>query len=88
MSGGAFDYKQYTINEIVDEIERIIANNKVKDNFGYCLGVSNKTLKEFKKGIKYLKLASIYAQRIDWLVSGDDSEETFHKRLKEDKEKS
>lgn len=28
-------------------------------------------------------MASIYAQRIDWLLSGDDSEDSFKKRLKE-----
>jgi hypothetical protein len=29
-------------------------------------------------------LAKIYAQRVDWFLSGDDGEETFHERLKED----
>lgn len=29
-------------------------------------------------------MAEIYAQRIDWLISGDDNENTFHKRLKEE----
>lgn len=27
-------------------------------------------------------------QRIDWLIAGDDGEETFHRRLKEDLEKN
>ena len=40
--------------------------------------------KEFKEGVKALQRASIYAQRIDWLVSGDDGEESFHRRLAED----
>jgi hypothetical protein len=31
-----------------------------------------------------LNQALIYAQRIDWLVSGDDGEDTFHARLAED----
>lgn len=48
---------------------------------------SKETLKEFKNAIHYLKLAEIYLQRIDWLFSGDDSEETFHKRLKNDLDK-
>lgn len=30
------------------------------------------------------KKAYIYAQRIDWLLSGDDGEKSFHKRLKEE----
>ena len=41
-------------------------------------------LEEFKKGLKILKTAAIYAQRIDWLLSGDDGEQSFKERLKED----
>jgi hypothetical protein len=32
-------------------------------------------------------MAQIYAQRIDWLISGDDGEDSFRERLKEDLEK-
>jgi hypothetical protein len=42
---------------------------------------------EFKKGLDMLRKAQVYAQRIDWLVSGDDGEESFHERLKEDLDK-
>jgi hypothetical protein len=42
------------------------------------------TIEEFRKAIKVLREAAVYAQRIDWLLSGDDGEETFHKRLKEE----
>lgn len=45
------------------------------------------TIQEFRNAVKILKKASIYAQRIDWLISGDDSEESFHKRLKEELKK-
>ena len=48
---------------------------------------SEETLAEFKKAIHILKQAEIYAQRIDWLLSGDDGEESFHERLKEELEK-
>ena len=48
------------------------------------LGFSEETIKEFKKGVEYLKKAYVYAERIDYLFSGDDGEEEFHKRLKED----
>lgn len=49
-------------------------------------GYSKETIKEFKKGIKILKMAEIYAQRIDWLLSDDDGEDSFHSRLKHDLE--
>lgn len=45
---------------------------------------SEETIVEFKKGIDILRRAYIYAQRIDWLLSGDDREESFHERLKEE----
>ena len=37
----------------------------------------------FKEGVKKLKEAAIYAQRIDWYLSGDDGEECLIRRLKE-----
>lgn len=39
---------------------------------------------EFKNAAKHLRIAAVYAQRIDWLLSGDDGNETFLERLKED----
>jgi len=41
-------------------------------------------IEEFKKGVEILKKAYIYAHRIDWLLSGDDGEESFLSRLKEE----
>lgn len=43
-------------------------------------------IKEFKKAVYLLRLAQVYAHRIDWLLSGDDGEDSFRKRLKEDLE--
>ena len=42
------------------------------------------TLEEFRKAIHTLRQAAVYVQRIDWFLSGDDGEESFHKRLKEE----
>lgn len=98
MSGGYFDYNQYRIDEIADTVERIIkgaagieaplddysgesSNSWAKRFLAEC---SPETLQEFKSGLVALKIAAAYAQRIDWLLSGDDGEETFHRRLKED----
>lgn len=41
-------------------------------------------IKEFKEGFEIISKAQIYMQRIDWLLSGDDSEESFLERLNED----
>lgn len=86
MSGGHFNYDQYKINNIADEIEHLIFTNdsNEENDWGGVKGnhYSKETIDEFKKGLKVLKEASVYAQRIDWLVSCDDSQESFHKRLK------
>lgn len=41
-------------------------------------------IEEFKRAVHILRTAQIYAQRIDWFLSGDDGEESFIRRLKED----
>ena len=95
MSGGHFDYVQYRISDIVESIERVIERNNIPpsktekkysswDEDDERYEFSDKTINEFNNAIRYLKLAQVYAQRVDWLLSGDDSEESFHKRLKED----
>lgn len=87
MNGGHFDYKQYNLDYIADEIEQLVRNNdKKKDPLGVyqSYNFSEETLKEFERAIQMIKVAAVYAQRIDWLVSGEDSEKAFHKRLKED----
>ena len=67
-----------------EEKEYIIKNKHTIPNY---YKYNEKTIEEFKKGLDILRKAYIYAQRIDWLLSGDDGEESFHKRLKEDLEK-
>lgn len=47
----------------------------------------DEVIKEFERGYYILRLAEIYAQRIDWLLSGDDGDETFIERLAEEKQK-
>ena len=77
MSGGYFDYKQHHIEDIAEDIEYVI-DTKRPDEF------TPETLDELREGVRVLRLAAIYAQRIDWLLSGDDGEDTFHKRLKKE----
>jgi hypothetical protein len=85
MSGGAFNYSRFRLPEVVDIIETEIETNNIKkDGFEYPNNFSEKTIEEFKKGIEFIKIAQIYMQRIDWLLSGDDSEDTFHEELLKD----
>lgn len=88
MSGGHFDYKQYHIRDIVDSIENILYLNETKgDGDDYYVPLRPAELRRLKEGIKALKIAEVYAQHIDLLVSGDIGEETFHIRLQDELEK-
>ena len=79
ISGGHFQYTQYIIGDIANSIKsEIIKNRDAEHKF------SQKTINEFRKGINILKQAEIYVDRIDWLLSCDDSEKTFHERLNDD----
>jgi len=90
MSGGHFDYDQYKIRYIADEIEQIIRKNNVKRGnpakweSEFYSNYSDETIENFKEAWYLIRKAEIYAQRVDWLVSGDDGEKTFAKRLQED----
>ena len=48
---------------------------------------SKEVQKIFKEAIRQLKIAEIYATRIDWYLSGDDSAESMIKRLNKELEK-
>jgi hypothetical protein len=88
MSGGHFDYNQCHIEDIAEKIEHLIASNNDDDidYYGDKKGrfYSEETIEEFKQGLQALRIAYVYAQRIDWLVSGDDGEDSFHKRLRDE----
>lgn len=79
MSGGYFDYKQYELIDIIEKITELIDNNEFAE-YKY----SEETLMQFRKALHIVKQAEIMVQRIDWLVSGDDGEDSFHKRWDEE----
>ena len=79
MSGGHFNYIQFRFAEISEQMEKI--TEKQEDH-----GLDEEAVAHVQMGIKLLLAAGIYLQRIDWLVSGDDSLEAFKQRLREDLE--
>ena len=85
MSGGHFNSTQHSLLDMADDIgSEIMTNDSTeKDEWGSDIGryYTPETIAEFEKAVKALKLAYVYAQRIDWLLSGDDGEDSFHKRL-------
>ena len=107
MSGGHWDYLQYRLTDVSEDIEKLVEKNgkeKTKEELKeenwrdldwyekypedkYHTEYPEEVIEEFKKGAEIIKLAQIYMQRMDWLLSGDDGEESFLERLKQDKEK-
>jgi hypothetical protein len=45
---------------------------------------SDEVIEKFKEAVIKLKEAYVYAQRIDWLLSGNDGEDNFLIRLQKD----
>lgn len=75
MSGGAFDYKQTHIKDIIEGLE-----GRLRDDGA---GLSDKTRQEFRIGLSLLRMAFVYADEIDLLLSDDTGEDTFHERLQQ-----
>lgn len=109
MSGGTFNYDQYKIGNIADDIEKVIERNgrkkteeELKEESSwsyqpdwykqhpeelYYNEYSDEVIEKFKEAVKILRQAEVYAQRVDFLLSNDDGEESFLKRLEEDLKK-
>ena len=103
MSGGRFEYNQYKIRMIAEDIEQEIINSgrkKTPEEITYDYRDSDwyekypedlnhyeypqEIIEEFKNAVLALHIAEVYAQRVDWLLSGDDGNESFLSRLKDD----
>lgn len=100
MSGGHFDYNQYRINDIADSIERTLnkqgkeipkeelySSEEFYEKYPekkYYETYSEIVQEKMREAVKQLKIAAVYAHRIDWFLCGDDGEESFIRRLEED----
>lgn len=73
-TGQVYEVKSYTYEEYEPDEDGEIP---------WFPDYTEETIKEFREGVVVLKKAQVYANRIDWLMSGDDGEDNFHKRLKE-----
>ena len=99
MSGGRWDYIQYRLTEPIEDIDRLIEINgkekteqEIKDDTWYPgheperfhYKYPDEVIDEFKRGLLIIEQAQIYLQRLDWLLSSDDGEESFLRRLKQE----
>ena len=88
MSGGHFQYRQFQIEEIARGIDEIIESNddETTNEWGdkKGKGFPPEIIDRFKEASHTLRQAAEMAQRIDWLVSGADGEDSFMRRWNEE----
>ena len=79
MSVGHFDYKQYALSNIKEDLDALLEEPfKIED-------VPLDELQEYIYSTKQVvELARICVHRLDWFLSGDDSWDTYKRRLKEE----
>lgn len=92
MSGGYFDHRQWILDDIADQVDRVVENNNSEetDEWGGVRGrrLPEPVLEKFRETSRALKRTGVMVQRLDWLLSGDDSPETFLLRWAETVEKN
>lgn len=103
MSGGKWEYIQYRLNDIIDDIKSEIKRSgkektakELKEEwrepewyekypeYRFHYKYPDEVIEEFKKAIEIISKAETYIHRIDWLLCGDDGDDTFIERLKEE----
>lgn len=92
MSGGAYNYAQHSILDIIDKLEIVLEQqNQPNPDYGkdifepeFLREDPEKVQMIIREGIHSLKKAYVFAQRIDWYLSGDDGEESLYSRLSEE----
>lgn len=84
MIGGHFNYEQCRIGDIAETLDRDIGralNATPDDDF---MNFKPETIAAMREGRKALSMASFYVRRLDLLLSGDVSEESFLFNLEKD----
>jgi hypothetical protein len=75
MSGGHWDYIQERMMHITVDIPMYVRRNGIDDP---------EVVRRLNEAVRAVRVAAMYVERVDWLISGDDSEESFLRRVRED----
>lgn len=82
MSGGYFNYNSVVLIDVADSIDELISNNDSdeKDSYGCPIGnkFSPETIAKMMQTYTFLITAAEMMRTVDYLVSGDYSETSFH----------
>ena len=105
MSGGTWEYRQYQLDEVIDDIQNIIEKNGLKKTEreldekypwrpkdwyekypedAYHYKYPDAVIERLKEAVTHLLKARVYMHRVDWLLAGDDGDESFLSRLDEE----
>lgn len=83
MSGGRFDYLQYRIFQVADEVEQLIERFSAEDESASS-EEAQRVCERYALARDRLREAGKMLHRIDYYVSCDDSLESFLRRWSED----
>lgn len=83
MSGGHFNYIQDDLLGIAEDLQILIDNEgEIPENNPdwYRYDFAKETVDKLQETCRILVLAAKMLRRVDWLVSADDGEDSFHRR--------
>lgn len=85
MQSGHYKFSQHHISNIRERIEDVIRDNNITDvdEFNVIIGrgYTAETIAKLEEAVQALNKAAVYADRVDWLLSGYGTEESFRTRL-------
>lgn len=88
MSGGHFNYIQVPLREAANDIAQTVTDNDRDDTnkYGDRIGshYSPAVIEKFKVAAQTARLAAAMIQRVDWLICGDNGEDSFLRRWDEE----
>ena len=87
MSGGAFDYQNYRLDDISQEIQHRLAHRKKKDEDGWTYNLDPQAATRLRFLQKILKILSDTLYSADYLLCGDYGTDEFVKDFDRDLKK-
>jgi hypothetical protein len=83
MSGGHYDYKSFKVMELCDEMDHEIANFRNPEKGDWSPGYTKEHLDMRQKFVDHMRKVAEIAHTIEWVDSGDHSEEREIRELTE-----
>ena len=77
MSGGSFEYGHFRISGFAEELAMKIHENNTKDEYGWSNDFCKETIERLKHAHHIIEKTGELAKEIEWLYSGDTSDESF-----------